>query len=173
MDTSKIKIKLGSHEFEAEGPTDTVDRQFKAFQEMIASIATQAVIAPAALVQKAAENKGEVNDETHVPLDKIMRADGRVISLTAKAATVSDAALLLMLGQRDMRGNESTTGQEIGDGLDQSGQSAPRVDRVLQQAIEENSVMKIGMGRSTRYRLTNAGLQKALGIARELIAQLP
>lgn len=173
MDTSKIKIKLGQHEFEAEGPTEMVQSQFLAFKEMIAALTAEGIAATPSGSVNPAKTQREVEDETHVPLDKIMHVEGRVVSLTAKADSAGDAALLILLGQRDLRGNQSATGQEIGDGLAQSGQPANRVDRVLQDAIKENSVMKIGLGRSTRYRLTNQGLQRALGIARELVGQLP
>jgi hypothetical protein len=72
-----------------------------------------------------------------------------------------------------MRNNVSVTGQEIGDGLAQSGRPVPRVDRVMDTAIAEAHVLKTGIKRGTRYRLTNQGLQKALAIAMELIASLP
>jgi hypothetical protein len=78
-----------------------------------------------------------------------------------------------MLGHKDMRNHLSVTGQEIGDGLAQSGRPVPRVDRVMDKAIEEAHVLKTGIKRGTRYRLTNQGLAKALAIAHELIATLP
>jgi hypothetical protein len=78
-----------------------------------------------------------------------------------------------MLGQKDLRNNVAVTGQEIGDGLAQSGRDVPRVDRVMDQALEDQHVLKTGVKRGTRYRLTNLGLSKALGIAKELIESLP
>jgi len=87
--------------------------------------------------------------------------------------SAADAALLIMLGQKDLRNNVSVTGQEIGDGLDQSGLPVPRVDRVMDKALEEAFVLKTGIKRGTRYRLTNQGLSKALNIAKDLIASLP
>jgi hypothetical protein len=78
-----------------------------------------------------------------------------------------------MLGQKDLRANVSVTGQEIGDGLAQSGREVPRVDRIMDQALKDSLVLKTGVKRGTRYRLTNSGLSKALGIASELIASLP
>jgi len=173
MDTSRIKIKIGPHEFEAEGPTELVERQFQTFKELIDLVAQQRTPEPEKKSTEKPINTGENGDEAHVPLEKIMRVDGRVVSLTAVPQTIGDAALLILLGQKDLRGNQSSTGQEIGDGLDQSGQPTSRVDRVLLDAINENAVMKLGLGRSTRYRLTNTGLQKALAVARDLVAQVP
>src|SRR5205085_10448743 len=68
---------------------------------------------------------------------------------------------------KDLRGNPSVTGQELGDGLDQSGRPVPRVDRIMEKAITEAHVLKTGIKRSTRYRLTNQGLAKALNIAKD------
>src|SRR5579862_8491240 len=101
-----------------------------------------------------------------------MHVEGRVVSLTAIPASIEDAALLVMLGHRDLRDNVSVTGQEIGDGLAQSGRAVPRVDRVMETAIEQSLVLKTGVKRSTRYRLTNQGLAKAVGIAKDLIASV-
>jgi hypothetical protein len=78
-----------------------------------------------------------------------------------------------MLGQKELRNNETVTGQELGDGLSVSGRPVPRTDRLMEKPIDSNYVMKNGFKRSVRYRLTNIGHQKALAIARELIATLP
>ena len=34
--SSRLKIKIGDHEFEAEGPAETVQAQFRVFKELIA-----------------------------------------------------------------------------------------------------------------------------------------
>lgn len=172
MSTSKLRLKIGMHEFEAEGPTDIVKEQFEAFREIIRSIPDSPKAPP--------ETVSTGNDENIVlnmnlgskELDKIMNVDGRIISLTAIPSSIEDAALLLMLGHRDLRDNVSVTGQEIGDGLAQSGRTVPRVDRVMEGAIEQSLVLKSGHKRSTRYRLTNQGLARAVGIARELIGNV-
>lgn len=172
MDTSRIKIKIGEHEFEAEGPTAIVKEQFEAFKEIISTLATKTtVLSSTAAVQKE-ENKILNMNLGSKELDKVMHVDGRVVSLTAIPPSIEDAALLVMLGHRDLRDNFSVTGQEIGDGLAQSGRSVSRVDRVMETAIEQSLVLKTGVKRSTRYRLTNQGLAKAVGIAKELIASV-
>jgi hypothetical protein len=38
---------------------------------------------------------------------------------------------------------------------------------------KEGLVLKIGLGRASRYRLTNPGLAKAQGVAKDLISNLP
>jgi hypothetical protein len=78
-----------------------------------------------------------------------------------------------MLGHKVLRDNEAVTGQEIGDGLAQSGRPVPRVDRVMDTALTEAMALKSGIRRSTRYRLSNQGMVKASGLAKTLAESLP
>lgn len=168
METSKIKIRIGNHEFEAEGPSEIVQSQFEAFKQLIASDAAT-IVNPASSVPK----QNPVEDQPKSKLDKIFKTEGRIVSLTASPQTPSDAALLVMLGQKQFRNNDTVTGQEVGDGLDHSGVVVSRVDRIMDAFIQEGSVMKIGQGRATRYRLTNPGLAKAISVANPLADSLP
>jgi hypothetical protein len=170
MEISKIRVKVGEHEFEAEGTTESVQAQFLAFQSLISGIANRPTQGePADIAQVVAVK----SDPSHVPLARIMRVQGRVVSLTALPTAIEDAALLIMLGNRELRDNEAATGQEIGDGLAQSGRPVVRVDRIVGKLIEDAFVLKSGIKRSSRYRLSNSGHQKALSVARELIETLP
>jgi hypothetical protein len=169
METTKIKIRIGDNEFEAEGPVDTVHAQFEAFKELVSASPRQVPPRNNGGSVELQENKSD----PHIPLENILHISGRVVSLTALPASVADAALLVMLGHKDMRNNVAVTGQEIGDGLAQSGRPVPRVDRVMEKAISDAFVLKTGIKRATRYRLTNQGLNKALTIARDLLATLP
>jgi hypothetical protein len=173
MDGARIKVKIGDSEFEAEGPVETIQAQFQVFKELLSSRPAQSNGGALGNREKTVENTNISGEPPHVPIERILHAAGRVVSLTALPASPVDAALLIMLGHKDMRNHLSVTGQEIGDGLDQSGRPVLRVDRVMDKAIEEALVLKSGIKRGTRYRLTNQGLLKALSIATELIATLP
>jgi hypothetical protein len=173
MDTTKIKIKIGNHEFEAEGPVETVQAQFDIFKDLVGTTLAQSTPTPAIQARSATAIPSNSGELPHIPLEKIVHVSGRVVSLTALPATTEDAALLIILGHKDLRNNVSVTGQEIGDGLAQSGRPVARVDRVMDKAITEAHVLKTGIKRATRYRLTNQGLTKALNVANDLIASLP
>jgi hypothetical protein len=173
MDITKIKTKIGEFEFEAEGPVETVAAQFQAFREIVSNLGVankDTVVSPG---NNQSMNQTDIVGGTHVEVSKILRVAGRVVSLTALPQSNDDAALLIMLGQRDLRNNDAVTGQEIGDGLAQSGRPVPRVDRVMERAITAAYVLKSGIKRSTRYRLTNVGLVRALNLAQGLIESLP
>jgi hypothetical protein len=173
METTKIRVKMGENEFEAEGPTNTVESQFEAFKEMVASMPPQLFSRENRHPNNNHKNQGYEDSIPHIPIEKILHVAGRVVSLTALPATVEDSALLLLLGHKDLRNNPAVTGQELGDGLAQSGRPVPRVDRVMEKAMAGALVLKSGVKRATRYRLTNQGMVKALNIARDLIATLP
>jgi hypothetical protein len=173
METMKIRLKVGDHEFEAEGPPDLVQAQFEAFRELISrSPEKQADKQPDVLSEVKQDEQVKV-PFAHIPLERIMRANGRIVSLTALPPSTEDAALLIMLGHKDLRDNENVTGQEIGDGLAQSGRPVARTDRVMDKPIASALVLKSGLKRSTRYRLSNVGHQRALLLARDLLADLP
>jgi hypothetical protein len=172
METTKIKIKIDQHEFEAEGPTEIVQSQFKDFQELIAALKEQKNIT-AATTQKQ-EESFTLQPPVAPPsvYDRIMSVEGRIVSLTVQAPSESDAVLLLMLGQRTFRSNGTVTGGQIMEGLQQSGVIVPRVDRIMDRLASEGMVIRIGVHRATRYRFTNQGFTKAQEIANAAIASV-
>lgn len=173
METSRIKTKIGENEFEMDGPTETVTAQFKAFLERIGSLPSISTPNGAYAHQSVQPIQQDTVGDKHIPIEKVLHVSGRIVSLTALPSSMEDAALLIMLGHKDLRNNPAVTGQEIGDGLAQSGRPVPRVDRVMEKTITEAFVLKSGVRRATRYRLTNQGLTKALNIAKGLVETLP
>lgn len=167
MENARIKIKIGNHEFEAEGPSQIVQEQFEAFKQLIANAPQHVAPSPKMPAETAH------GDKDSGKLDSICRADGRVVSLTVKPESEASAALLVMLGQRIYRESESVTASELVDGLEQSGYTPDRLNRIMQPLADEGSVVRIGKKKGTRYRFTNQGLSKAQAIAKEEIAKLP
>ena len=156
METNRLKIKIGEHEFEAEGPAEIVQRQFDTFKELIASQPKQINTTTRAATQAG-------NSE----LDSILRVDGRVVSLTVRPQSEGTAAMLVMLGQKSYRENETVTASEIKDGLEQSGYRPTRIDRIMQPFCDAGDVIRIGARKGTRYRFTNQGVAKAYAAAKE------
>jgi hypothetical protein len=163
METYKLKMKIGDAEFDAEGPVEVVQAQFAAFKELIEKTP-----------QKASERLG--NNESTVAgtpaLERIMKHDGRIVSLTAHTAAIEDAVMLVLIGQKAFRNNDSITGGEVIDGLRQSGHPIPRVDRVLDKLANDGVVIRTGEGRGTRYRLSNQGMHRGMELAKGIIATL-
>ncbi len=174
-ETTKLKLKIGMHEFEAEGDPATVKASFEAFRELVnAANATPQIAVPAPLMAMAANPPvlvSEAANASDAMLDKIMRVDARVVSLTVRPKKADDAVLLVLYGQKRLRENDSVTGSEIIDGITATGGlQISRVDRLLDKAGREGDVIVIGERRGRRYRLTNAGVAKARALAADLIA---
>jgi len=188
MENYRLKVKFGQYEFDAEGPPDVVQAQFVAFQEMVAKLPTLAAQAsavqaptPPAHVQTeepAPENNGGSQATakldaagTDASLSKIMKVENRIVSLTARPPTAEDAALLLLYGQRMLRNNDACTGSELVDGLERTGGiDIGRSERLFERISRSGDILTTGERRAKRYRLTNAGVNKARQIAANLIA---
>lgn len=171
----RLKIKVGEHEFEAEGPEETVQAQFTAFTELISRLPSKAEKPKQAdtPADNTENQNGNSAQRPELDLDRIMSVDGREVSLTVRANSAIDAVLLLLLGQRQLLNNDSVGGTEIAAGLRQSGQGTVRADRITDRLAAEGAVITVGAHRSRRYRLTNVGMARAQEIARGYIALLP
>ena len=181
MDSShKLKIKIGQHEFEAEGTAEAVQQQFEAFKELMATASSnlspgQGQAAPQPATNLQAEVTATLSSNASpLPLSKIMRVEGRVVSLTVPPDDPDDAVLLILYGQRVLRQNDSVTGAEVMDGMTSTGGfSIARVDKLLASLAVLGEVIVIGEHRAKRYRLTNTGNIRATKCAEGLIAKLP
>ena len=138
-----------------------VQAQLDAFRSLLSIAPPKSKPTPPPAVVENRDSIG--NPAPHVRLDRIMRVQGtsRLINCHSRSKTRM-LTLLILLGNKDMRANESVTGAEIGDGLAQSGRPVIRTDRVMDKLITENYVLKSGFHQATRYRLSNTGHQKAL-----------
>jgi hypothetical protein len=177
---SRVKMKIGEHEIEAEGSPDMVREQFQAWQELV-KLAYATPIPQVVPVAQTAENlsaglptkSDALPSNVDAELTKIMRIDNRAISLTARTTNVHDAMLIMLYGQKILRNNDSVTGAELISGLNSTGGFAvDRLDRVLNKLSVDGDVMTFGERRGKKYRLTNSGTAKARAIASDLIAMV-
>jgi len=176
-ETHRIKVKIGQHEFDAEGPLEAVQHQFEIFKEMVAAAG------PATVASNQSSGHAVLPPPTPKPtvepaestLHKIMKSDDkRVVSLTVRPKSIDEAVLLILLGQKEMMSNDSVTGGAIMEGLTATGGlTVARIDRLLEKLGNLGDVIVIGEHRSKRYRLTNAGVSRAREIAETLIALVP
>jgi hypothetical protein len=183
-ETYRLKIKIGQHEFEAEGAADVVQKQFQAFKELIVSLPEASVPQLSNPIAEASRNPALAtrnwNTEPNAPpsaptnapdFSKIMKVDDRIISLTVRPESLEDAVMLILLGQKELRASELSTGGEIMRGLMATGGfSVTRIDKTLAKLGRLGDLIVIGDHRSKKYRLTNAGLTRVRQIANVLLA---
>jgi hypothetical protein len=173
MEPFRLHIKIGEHEFDAQGEQEAVERQFATWRELISQLPSP----PPGPAQHAVESPlpsptgpGSVGD--FVEYDKVFHQDQRVVSLTALPRgdhAEADAALLILLGRKHYLNEDLVGGAWVLDGLERSGipVRVGRVDRLFGDYIDQ-LVLRSGKGRAVRYRLTNQGLVRAKEMAREL-----
>lgn len=181
MEPFRLKLKVGPHEFEAEGARETVAEQLAIWRELIASPNAMAspppapqAVPPAESVPTAPLGQPITNgDISRAEFDKLFQHDGRLVYLTALPLgerREADAALLLLLGQRLYNSTDLVTGGQLLDGLQRSGLGKPgRADLTLKDYIEQQHVIRSGAHRGVKYRLTPPGVVRAKEIAKELL----
>ena len=167
MEHLRVRLKLGEHEFEAEGPPADVVAQFAAFR---------ALVWPPPLPPPAAEAPQPVAlppaDLTRAELTRLMRLEGRIVSLITAPASVEGGILLALFGQKLLRNNERVMGGEIIEGIRRSGRLVERVDYHNHKLMRAGDVVAVGSGRAARYGLTKQGEEKAAALARRTLATL-
>lgn len=169
----RLKVKIGDHEFEADGPVDAVKAQFEAFKDLIAELGSSKIATTDMIENVEPPTLTSQYAAAALNPDRTFRVEGRVISLTVPPNSDTEAVLLILYGQKHYRNNENPTGSEIMDGMMQSGYRTTRIDRILAALSEEGSVIITGAHRGKRYRLTNQGFTKAETIVRDALAKLP
>ncbi|HEU4988644.1 MAG TPA: hypothetical protein VFT41_02530 [Gemmatimonadaceae bacterium] len=186
MEPFRLKLKVGPHEFEAEGDQESVEKQLAIWRELIGSpIAAAPALASPPPVQPPANASTPATPAPVPPLaapsefndySKVFRYDGKVVSLSIKPdgkTQAIDAALLLLLGIRHFTKEDLVTGAPILAGLQQSGISVARVDRLMGSEMAQEFVLRVGQHRGTKYRLSNPGHARAMALAVELAARVP
>lgn len=198
MDVYKLKVRVGQHEFEAEGPPEAVQKDYASFLQRVESEAnnsTQYEI-PAAkpsengshggvpveeLVDRSLEGEfgfsGAVETQREAQqLSRIIRRDGSTLSLSALPQgdnREGQAALLLLLGHKIFLGTTVVTAVSLSQELKQSGLTIDRLDKIMNPYAEAAMILKTGQRRGARYRLTNVGLNRARENAAALLAVVP
>jgi hypothetical protein len=170
--TQRLKIKVGSNEFDAEGTPEIVQAQFEFFKRLI-ELESSAPPAPPASPKGTLQEKTPPNSEAgsiDARLGEIMKAEDDVVSLTVRGLAPGDAILLLLYGQKTLRDHDAVTSREIRADATATGEPpVNRADRLLHRAQEDGHVIVTGQGRGKRYRLTAEGLSKARELAAALI----
>lgn len=192
MEKHRLRMKIGAHEFDAEGPREEVARQFDEWKALIA-LATAPPSNPAASHQRQAASRFSHVIEEVTTKDGFKAAPWDIFSvdsdrelMTLKAHPAAgenrdaDAILLILYGYKQAGGpsGTDTTGSggvpvtKLKESLEVSGLRVPRIDRAIEAYVRSGYVLKGGRGKGGIYRLTNTGFAKADDMARQLFEQL-
>lgn len=162
---SKIKVKIGDAEFEAEGEADDIKAQYAAFMELVKAspgAAQQVPNLPHLNTPKpGAEITGDA--ERDALLKKVFDLDtpGLVsLKILPRGENASaDSMLLLLYGYRKLGTSEQVYAVTLAKAARKSGVVFDRTDR----ALEPHHALfgRGGFKRSTTYTLNNAGEREA------------
>ena len=175
---SKMKLKLGEHEFEFEGDAETGREAYKAFLEAVRGAPSPSAPAPNPSADSAppppplpppptgsnggaGQPSGDVLE--NATLKRIFAERDAVISLLALPRTPNaeaDGLLVLLYGYQQLKSSDyPVTGVRLMQAAKQSGIQVERIDRVI--SANEAYVLSAGQRRGKRYQLNNQGIVKA------------
>ena len=157
MEHLRLKLRVGEHEFEAEGPPSDVHTQFAAFRGLLPPLPGAPYAAP--------DPNGRAMNPATRDYSKVMRRDGRFITLLTRRDLVESDILLVLIGEKFLRNHEQVMGGEITGSLRRSGWIVRRVDYTMSKLAARGDVAIIGSGRARRYQLTPQGVEAALTLA--------
>ncbi len=190
MENLKLRIKVRDCELEAEGPQTFVHEQFEAFKQLLADMTQKSVLS-------------ELRDETdRVPspelsspprfpheqalpknspaaaLQKLLAWNDRTQQVTCAVIPeghlrTADTVLLLLWGYQELRGLSEISAMILNRGLKSAGFSQFRLDRIMTPYLKDRLVLRSGVGKGGRYRLTTRGVEKAQDLVQTLAALIP
>jgi hypothetical protein len=155
----KLQIKIGTAEFSAEGPENTVK---EAYEQFLKALAGPALDTRSDNRRTPAQNMVNGGPADITVLDQVFAKEGDIVSLRhlPKGATpAADAAILLLYGYKRLSGIADVPVMRLNEGLRKSGLNFERVDRFL--AIHQALYRKGGQKSGSRYSLNNQGVQQA------------
>ena len=171
MITYKLRVRLGDAEFEAEGPEDSVRREYEEWKRLRAAAATPAVVrqasdaAPDGIANtQVPERTGTLSDDQFHALFMFDDAKNLVTMrfVPQGEARASTAMLLILLGYRRLMSLDEVPVTLVKAALERSGLNVDRVDRdAAPDLLKESLVLKGGKGKGGRYGLTNLGVARA------------
>ncbi len=178
MDAYRLRVKVGPHEFEAEGPKEEVTAQFEAWKSLISSLPPVPPIKDPP--HPPASPDATRNQVEGPPRDKLLT----VFSLDDKRGLVtlralptgdrrySDAILLILYGYRRLRDQDELLVTQLKAALSSSGLTPPRIDRIAEPDRQGGLLIKSGAGKGGKYRLTNRGFNQAGEMVTAMLGQL-
>ena len=183
MDVTKLRMKIGPHEFEAEGPRELVAAHFEAWKQLIAARpVTEATVEPTAPRQHTAPPArtvaGQQAGGAGTPCD-IFAVDTARKRITLRVSPAgksqdADAALLILYGHHLCFGAEgqAVLVTRLKEALAASGHPRSRIDHTLARHVTARLLKKTGHRKGSTYQLTSTGYQRAEEMARALCATL-
>jgi len=190
MDKLKLRVKASDYELEAEGSRDFLNEQYEAFKQLLEDVAQKPVVSKSREKidipsSRESETPPLPGDKTDVPgrsqaksFQKLLVWNDRTQRVTSTVlpdgpTRIADTVLLLLLGYRELRGLSQISALLLNHALKAADFDDYRLDRELAPYLKARLVLRSGVGKGTRYRLTTRGVKRAQELVQALAALIP
>ena len=190
MENLKLRIKVRDCELEAEGPQTFVHEQFEAFKQLLADMTQKQVLSELRdetdrVPSQELSSPPRFPHEQALPknspaaaLQKLLAWNDRTQQITCAVIPeghlrTADTVLLLLWGYQELRGLSEISAMILNRGLKSAGFSQFRLDRIMTPYLKDRLVLRSGVGKGGRYRLTTRGVEKAQDLVQTLAALIP
>ncbi len=190
MDKLKLRVKASDYELEAEGSRDFLNEQYEAFKQLLEDVAQKPVVSKSREKDDfSSSRQSQVpplpDEKTVVPqnsqaksFQKLLVWDDRTQRVTSTVlpdgpTRIADTVLLLLLGYRELRGLSQVPALALNHALKAAGFDDYRLDREMSPYQKNRLVLRSGVGKGSRYRLTTRGVKKAQELVQTLAALIP
>lgn len=168
----KLRIKIGSSEFEAEGDQEMVKEQYRLFLDVLSSTSTGDQETARETASNGDSGRVQESGQEQIGPVTLGRAYSEVKDLVSLRALPegesgqADALLLILYGYLVLRDQHSVNSTELMKAARQSGLQIDRTDRVMSQ--HKGLFIRGGARKGTRYTLNNRGETRAKQILRDV-----
>ena len=190
MDKLKLRVKASDYELEAEGSREFLNEQYEAFKRLLEDVAQKPVVSATAektdfpssrdsrVPPLPDEKTGASRSSQAKSFQKLLVWNDRTQRVTSTVlpdgpTRIADTVLLLLLGYRELRGLSQISALLLNQGLRAAGLDDFRLDREMAPYLNARLVLRSGVGKGSRYRLTTRGVKKAQELVQTLATLLP
>lgn len=190
MDKLKLRVKASDYELEAEGSRDFLNEQYEAFKQLLDAVTQKSVVSGARgkidfsssrelrVAPLPGEKTGVLPNTQAKSFQKLLVWDDRtqrvkVAALPDSPTRIADTVLLLLLGYRELRGVSQVSALDLNQGLRSAGFDDFRLDREMAPYLKARLVLRSGVGKGSRYRLTTRGVKQAQELVQTLATLIP
>lgn len=190
MDKLKLRVKASDYELEAEGSREFLNEQYEAFKQLLEGVTQKPVVSgPAEKIDFPSsrdshvpplpgEKTGASRSSQVKSFQKLLVWNDRTQRVTSTVlpdgpTRIADTVLLLLLGYRELRGLSQIAALLLNQGLRAAGFDDFRLDREMAPYLKGRLVLRSGVGKGSRYRLTTRGVKRAQELVQALATLLP
>ena len=179
MDAYKLRVKIGTAEFEAEGPEQMVKEQFAEFKKMIEPRPSNAgPAAPGAMPNGHRDSGLETAHELPPGYERMYQVEERsgrrfvkLHFLPTGEGREAVALRLVLLGYRKALSEDRVRVTTLLEALRGSGLPLQRLDGYAAEAINQGLLLKGGTGKGGTYGLSVTGVKRAEEELAEMLAR--